>query len=59
MEWLGHVVKMEGIRLAKNILKSKSVKRKREKSVDTNNYILMTSKLIRTLTLILLTWRMG
>jgi Fe-S cluster biosynthesis and repair protein YggX len=37
MEWLGHVVKMEGSRLAKNILKSKMDK-KSEKSVDTNNW---------------------
>jgi len=45
MERLGHVIKMEGIRLAKNILKSK-LDKKREKSVDTNKDILMPSKLI-------------
>ena len=31
MEWLGHVVKIEVIRLAKNILKSKLDKKKKKK----------------------------
>jgi len=39
------VVKMEGIRLAKNILKSK-LDKIREKLVDINKNIWMTSKLI-------------
>jgi len=42
---MGHVVKMEGIRLAKNILKSK-LDKIREKLVDINKNIWMTSKLI-------------